>query len=64
MNLIPIAGSVSSIDNTDQSKNSTQYIVKEEDEDDEEEAKANCKGAAGQIPELHLMNLNETSTSS
>ena len=63
MNMIPCGPTPPNASSScEESKNS--LIVKEENnEEEEEEVKIQQVKATGQIPEIHLMNLNETSAS-
>lgn len=60
MNMIPCGPTPTA--SGEESKHS-QVVKEENNEEEEEEIKIQHVKAAGQIPEIHLMNLNETSAS-
>jgi hypothetical protein len=62
MNMIPCGPTPGA--SGEESKHSSHLVVKEENnEEEEEEVKVQQVKTAGQIPEIHLMSLNETSAS-
>ena len=61
MNMIPCGPTPNATG--DDSKHSSHIVKEENNEEEEEEVKIQQVKATGQIPEIYLLNLNETATS-